>query len=115
MNPRVVIDYNILGWGEKHREDLLKTFREVILVGKHPDLSRRSFDREVAGYCKLHDCVLITADARAYTHFFDAGVESVVISKVERWDVSDADLFMIKVGQEESKVTFDPQSKPPLK
>jgi hypothetical protein len=94
---RVVIDYNVLGWGEEHTEDLLKRFSEVILVGKHPDLPRRSFDKDVAAYCNSHDCALITADAKAYTHFFEAGIGRVAISRIERWAVSDADLFMVEI------------------
>jgi hypothetical protein len=97
MTSGVVIDYNILGWGEKHRAELVRKFGNVILVGKHSDLSRRSFDKEVAAYCDLHDCALITADARAYTHFFESGIEKVEISRIERWDVSDADLFMVEI------------------
>jgi hypothetical protein len=98
MASRIVVDYNILGWGDSHREELLKRFTEVILVGKHPDLPRRAFDQEVAAYCKLHDCDLITADARAYTHFFEAGIKSVKISLVERWETSDADLYLVEIA-----------------
>jgi hypothetical protein len=97
MASRVVIDYNILGWGERHMEELSGRFAEVILVGKHPDLPRRSFDSEVATYCKSHDCALITADAKAYTHFFEAGINQVAIRRIERWEVSDADLFIVEI------------------
>jgi len=73
MASRIVVDHNILGWGDTHRDELLKRFKEVIQVGKHSDLPRRAFDNEVAAYCELRDCALITADAKAYTHFFEAG------------------------------------------
>jgi hypothetical protein len=97
MVSGVVIDYNVLGWGESHMANLSKQFGGVILVGKHPDLPRRSFDNEVAAYCDSHDYALITADATAYTHFFEAGIKKVVINKIERWKVSDADLFMVEI------------------
>jgi len=98
MASRVVIDYNILGWGDAHQDDLLKQFKEVIQVGKHPDLPRRSFDKEVAVFCESHDCALITADSRAYTHFFEAGIKSVTIRLLERWKVSDADLYVVEIA-----------------
>jgi hypothetical protein len=104
MASHIVIDYNILGWGESHKEELLKQFGEVILVGKHPDLTRRSFDKELAAYCDSHDCALITADARAYTHFFETGIERVAISRIERWEVSDADLFMVEIMDKDQSV-----------
>jgi hypothetical protein len=97
MASRVLIDYNILGWGEQHRDELLGKYGDVIFVGKDSDLPRRTFDKELAAYCDSHDCALITADARAYTHFFDAGIEMVSIRRIERWRVSDADLFLVEI------------------
>jgi hypothetical protein len=95
----VVIDYNILGWGDKNREMLLKRYQEVFEVGKHVDLPRRSFDKEIATFCNSHDCALITADSKAYTHFFEAGIMAVTISRLERWAVSDADLYLVEIAR----------------
>jgi hypothetical protein len=96
MNPRVVIDKNILGWSDKNREELLASYEAVLQVGKHPDLSQRDVDETIALYCMKHDCDLITADARAYTYFFDAGARSVRIQRRD-WDKkSDQKIYLVR-------------------
>jgi hypothetical protein len=42
-------------------------------------LPRRGFDDAVAAYCNLN-LDLMTGDAKSYTHFFEAGIESVNVT-----------------------------------
>lgn len=99
MGRKVVIDKNILGWGEAHRDELLGTYSEILEVGKHPDLSQRDFDSKIALYCLKNGCDLITADARAYTHFLDAGMKAVTIGRRD-WDrKSDQKIYVVRVEE----------------
>jgi hypothetical protein len=93
----VVIDHDILGWGEDHREGLLKTYQKIVKVGTEPGLERRKSDLVVASYCKKNDCDLLTGDLRAYQYYFDAGVKSVQISRYD-WETGpDKAVFLIQI------------------
>ena len=47
---KVVIDKDTLGWAKEHETALLQQYDKILKVGE--DLSQRSFDPEVASYCK---------------------------------------------------------------
>ncbi len=98
MASQVVVDRDILGWGDLHLSDLRKTYQNVLQVSKHPELPQRNTDKENALYCLEHDCDLITGDVRAHTRFFDAGVKAVRISRLERW--KDKDIYLIQIERE---------------
>ena len=97
MPKGVVIDHDILGWSDEHKEELLREYAEVIQVGKHPDLPQRSFDDRVAAYCRKRDCDLMTGDARSYTHFYEAGIERVGISRRDYWKKGDRPVYLVRI------------------
>ena len=98
MARGVIIDHDILGWGDKHENDLLKEYMVVMQVGKHPDLPQRAFDDKIAAYCKENDCDLMTGDAKSYTHFFEAGVKLVRIERHDWWKDGDRPVYLVKIG-----------------
>ena len=64
---KVLIDQNIL-WVAKD-EALLKDYEfPPYEVGK--DVRQTSYDENCGSFCYHHDCDFITADDRAYKHFF---------------------------------------------
>ena len=79
----VIIDHDILGWGNDHREELLKEYRHVTSVGSEPGLERRKGDDKVALHCKENNCDLLTGDRTAYEHYFDVGVKRIQISRYD--------------------------------
>jgi hypothetical protein len=97
MNNRVVIDKDILGWGEEHKEKLLKHYVDVLMVGDSPNLTQRSFDREVASYCKNNNCDLLTGDRTAYDHYFEAGVTTVQITAYDWYKSGDRRIYLIRI------------------
>ena len=97
MAKQVVIDKDILGWGDEHEGILLKDYQKVLEVSKHPDLPQRSFDHVIAAYCLKNDCDLMTGDARSYTHFFDAGIKSVRISRFDTWNKADKHIYLVQI------------------
>ncbi len=78
---RVVVDYDILGWGNEHEDELLKQYQKVLKVGTEPGLERRKPDTVIASYCKTNNCDLLTGDVRAYQYYFNVGVNRVQISR----------------------------------
>jgi hypothetical protein len=99
MSKRVVIDRDVLGWADEHRESLLERYESILQVSKHPDLPQRSFDQTIAAYCRRNDCDLITGDAKSYTHFFEAGIEEVIITRLEKWEKADKYIYLVKTSR----------------
>lgn len=97
MARRVVIDRDVLGWADTHRDELLGKYEQILQVSKHPDLPQRSFDHEIARYCEQNDCDLITGDARSYTHFFEAGIGAVRIERVDRVEKGDKYIYRVRI------------------
>ena len=93
MTRQVVIDRDILGWGDEHADEMQMEYQNVLQVSKHADLPQRNSDVQNAGYCKQNDCDMITGDVGAYTHFFEAGIRAVRITRLERW--KDKDIYLI--------------------
>ncbi|HZY47035.1 MAG TPA: hypothetical protein VFE96_04485 [Candidatus Bathyarchaeia archaeon] len=48
----IVIDHDILGWGNSHKDELLKHYRKFLKVDTDLGLERRRLDTDVAKYCK---------------------------------------------------------------
>jgi hypothetical protein len=94
---KVVIDKDILGWADEHKEELLKEYNEVLQVSKHQDLPQRSFDEKIAEYCRQNGCDLMTGDAKSYTHFFEAGIKSVRITKRDFWKKADKPVYLVHI------------------
>ncbi len=94
----VVIDHDILGWGNERAEDLLKQCQKVLKVGSEPGLERRKPDTNIASYCKANNCDLLTGDVKAYQSYFDVGVNKVQISR-RTWigGRTDKAVFLIEI------------------
>jgi len=97
MADKVVIDKDILGWGSDQEGELLKQYKKVLYVGKDPDLPQRSFDDEVASYCKNNNCDLLTGDGKAYTHCFEAEIKTIQITKYAWYKDGDRPIYLIRI------------------
>lgn len=86
-----------MGWGNEHTEELSRKYKGIMQVGKHVDLPQRSFDDKVATYCKMNDCDLMTGDAKCYTHFFEAGIKAVQVSKHSWWTKGDRPIYLVQI------------------
>ncbi|HZW85282.1 MAG TPA: hypothetical protein VFE91_05210 [Nitrososphaerales archaeon] len=97
MARRVVIDHDILGWGDENAKQLLMKYDDMLQVGKHPDLPQRAFDDKVAAYCNTNGCDLMTGDAKSFTHFYEAGIKSVNIARYGWWIKGDRPIYLVKI------------------
>lgn len=97
MTDTVIIDHDILGWGNEEQKELSKQYRRILKVGQDPELPQRSFDDKVASYCKDNNCDLLTADRTAYTHYFDAGIKTIQMTKYAWWKEGDRPVYLIRI------------------
>ena len=97
MAGQVVIDKDVLGWGIENEKRLRSIYGEILQVGKHQDLQQRSFDENIAAYCKQNNCDLITGDARSYTHFFRAAIKWVRITEYDWWKKADKPIYLVQI------------------
>lgn len=93
----VVIDKDILGWADEHLEDLSKSYEEVLKIGQIPALPQRNSDVQTASFCKINGCDLLTGDGTAYTHYFNAGITAVQISRYGWYAKADKPIYLIKI------------------
>ena len=64
----VLIDQNCKWLVNEDSKKHLENYDKIFVVGI--DLKQRDYDETLATFCKDNDCELLTADNRAYIHFF---------------------------------------------
>ena len=64
----VLVDKQVSWLAKKENSELIKDYDEIYEVGKH--LKQTSFDENCASFCIDKKCDFLTADPKAYTHFF---------------------------------------------
>jgi len=79
----VLIDKQVSWLGNKENRELIKDFDKFYVVGI--DMKPTSFDENCASLCLDRNCDFLTADPKAYTHFFkNKKIKSVEISRFMR-------------------------------
>ena len=98
MARQIIIDKDILGWGDEHEKELNGKYEQVLQVGKHSDLPQRNTDETNAIYCKQNNCDLLTGDRTAHLQFFKAGIKKVTISQYDYWHKGDKPIYLIQIN-----------------
>ena len=76
----VLIDQNCKWLINEDSKKHLENYDKVFVVGV--DLKQRDYDETLATFCKDNDCELLTADNRAYIHFFsEKKIKNVELSE----------------------------------
>jgi len=79
----VLIDKQVSWLGNKENRELIRDFDKFYVVGI--DMKQTSFDENCASYCIDRNCDFLTADPRAFTHFFKIKkIKNVLISRFMR-------------------------------
>lgn len=79
----VLIDKQVSWLGKEENQELIKDFEKSYVVGV--DIKQTSFDENCASFCMERNCDFLTADPKAYTHFFKIKkIKSVEISRFIR-------------------------------
>lgn len=77
----VVIDVPAIGWANDRKDQLLKRYKDIRVMGTLEELPQDKKDTEIAEYCKSNSCDLLTKDNRAYIFSFKVGVKKVLIER----------------------------------
>ena len=79
----VLIDKQVSWLGNKENRELIRDFDKFYVVGI--DMKQTSFDENCASFCIDRNCDFLTADPRAFTHFFKIKkIKNVLISRFMR-------------------------------
>ena len=97
MVDKVVVDKDILGWAADHEKEILNGYKEIIMVGKDPRLPQSSFDASIASFCKSSNCDFLTADKNAYTHYFEAKIKTIQVSRFTFYKEGNRPIYLIKI------------------
>ena len=97
MADKIVIDKDIIGWGNLHEKQLSNDYVRILKVGIDPDLPQRKRDDEIASYCRDNECDLLTADTEAYTHYFEVNIKTVAITRYSYDEKADKRIYLIQI------------------
>ena len=92
----VLIDQNCKWLVNEDAKKHLKNYDRIFVVGI--DLKQRDYDEALATFCKDNDCELLTADNRAYIHFFsEKKIRNVQLSEFIYEDKADRPIYLVKI------------------
>ena len=92
----VLIDQNCKWLANQESKKLLDKYDEIFVVGD--DLKQREYDENLATFCMDHCCELLTADNRAYIHFFtDKRIKNIQISEFVYEHKADRPIYLVKI------------------
>ena len=61
-------------------------------------MKQRDYDEVLATFCKDNECELLTADNRAYLHFFtEKKIKNVQVSEFVYEDKADRPIYLVKI------------------
>jgi len=96
----VLIDKQVSWLSKKENKELIKDFDEIYEVGK--DLKQTSFDENCATFCIDRNCDFLTADPKAYTHFFKIKkIKSVEISQFHYEKKAERYIYRMQIKKED--------------
>ena len=92
----VLIDKQVSNLDDDEHRELLKDFDKSYVVGV--DLKQTSFDENCASFCMDNNCDFLTADAKAYTHFFKINkIKSVEISQFHYDKKAERNIYLMQI------------------
>lgn len=92
----VLIDQNCKWLVNEDAKKHLENYDKIFVVGI--DLKQRDYDEDLATFCKDNDCELLTADNRAYIHFFsEKKIRNVQLSEFIYEDKADRPIYLVKI------------------
>lgn len=98
MTHKVLIDYDIRGWGDNNKNKILNDYETILRVGIEPNPKSDSSDEEIANYCEENNCDLLTGDKRAYTELLkNSRVKAVQISKFDFDNSGQKQVYLVKI------------------
>jgi len=69
-NSKVIIDYDIRGWGKENEKSIHKKYRTLIIVGIHKAFPQDAPDKKIGAYASRYKCDILTSDKTAHVEYF---------------------------------------------
>ena len=92
----VLIDQNCKWLTNEDSKKLLENYEVIFVVGEH--LKQREYDENLATFCIDNCCELLTADNRAYIHFFtDKRIKNIQISEFVYEHKADRPIYLVRI------------------
>lgn len=92
----VLVDQNCKWLVNEDSKKYLKDYEHIFVVGI--DLKQRDYDETLATFCMIHECELLTADSKAYIHFYsEKKIKNVQISEFVYEDKADRPIYLVKI------------------
>jgi len=92
----VLVDQNCKWLVNEDGKKLLEKYDHIFVVGDH--LKQREYDENLAMFCMDNHCELLTADNRAYIHFFtDKRIKYVQLSEFVYEHKADRPIYLVKI------------------
>ena len=92
----VLIDQNCKWLTNDDSKEYLKNYQRIFVVGL--DLKQRDYDEVLATFCLTNECELLTADNRAYVHFFsEKKIKTIQISEFVYEHRADRPIYLVKI------------------
>lgn len=92
----ILIDKQVSWLAKDENKELIKDFEKIYVVGI--DLKQTSFDENCASFCIDRNCNFLTADPKAYTHFFKIKkINTVEISPFYYEKKAERYVYLVKI------------------
>ena len=99
-NSKVIIDYDVQGWGKKNEQLIHKKYKTLIIVWSHKAFPQNIPDTKIGAYANRYKCDILTSDKTAYVEYFkNKIVQSVEIHKYASYKKASKPIYLIKFGK----------------
>jgi len=97
-NSKVIIDYDIRGWGKENEKLIHKKYKTLIIVGKHKALPSDAPDKKIGAYANRYKCDILTSDKTAFDEYFkNKIIQSVEIHRYASYKKASKPIYLIKL------------------
>jgi len=97
-NSKVIIDYDIRGWGKENEKSIHKKYKTLIIVGIHKAFPQDVPDKRIGAYASRYKCDILTSDKKAYDEYFkNKIIQSVEIHKYASYKKASKPIYLIKL------------------
>jgi len=97
-NSKVIVDYDIRGWGKENEQLIHKKYKTLIIVGIHKALPQNATDKKIGAYANRYKCDILTSDKTAYVEYFkNKIIQSVEIHKYASYKKATKPIYLIKL------------------
>ena len=97
-NSKVIIDYDIRGWGKENEQLIHKKYNTLIIVGKHKAFPQDAPDKKIGAYASRYKCDILTSDKTAHVEYFkNKIIRSVEIQNYSYYKKGAKPIYLIKL------------------